>query len=221
MRGASTDTVDVPEAEASEQDVLEEETREEHAPGELPPPGDPEEQQARARRPRPPYTHPRQRSLNAGRIRPSRQGKRHRSDSSFWTLTQCLNEELWELGVELGFYPKWDFNPLRSKTGRERTSVLLKTDFAWWCKNCRAQQKVQDSLFEHGRKFWLQRIPLRKQLAALSCFSQDLSIDNTAEMVYMAATTVYKLYRHFVWVVAAEQKRLNDDLVVGGPGVEV
>ena len=37
----------------------------------------------------------------------------------------------------------------------------------------------------------------------------------------MAATTVYKLYRHFVWVVAAEQKRLKDDLVVGGTGVEV
>ena len=40
-------------------------------------------------------------------------------------------------------------------------------------------------------------------------------------MVDVAATTVYKLYRHFVWVVAAEQKHLNDDLVVGGPGVEV
>ena len=39
-------------------------------------------------------------------------------------------------------------------------------------------------------------------------------------MVDMAATTVYKFYRHFVWVVAAEQKRLNDDLVVGGPGIE-
>ena len=68
MRGGSTDTVDAPEAEAAEQDVPEEEAPEERAPGELTPPGDPEEQDARARRPRPPYTHPRQRSLNAGRI---------------------------------------------------------------------------------------------------------------------------------------------------------
>ena len=37
----------------------------------------------------------------------------------------------------------------------------------------------------------------------------------------MAATTVYKLYRHFVWAVAAEQKRLNDDLVMESPGIEV
>ena len=54
-------------------------------------------------------------------------------------------------------------------------------------------------------KFWLQRIPLRKQLAALWCFSRDSFGDDIAGMVNMAVTTVYKLYGHFVWVVAAER----------------
>ena len=38
--------------------------------------------------------------------------------------SQCSNEELWELGVELGFFPKWDSNPVFQRRMREndRTS---------------------------------------------------------------------------------------------------
>ena len=67
--------------------------------GALPPAGDPQEQEVCARRLKPTYTHPRQRSPNAGRLRFGRHPKKQRREISLWTLTQCSNEELWPLGV--------------------------------------------------------------------------------------------------------------------------
>ena len=68
--------------------------------------------------------------------------------------------------------------------------------------------------------FWLDRVPIRKQLACFWHFSRNRSVDETVEEVDLSRASVYSLCRFFVNVASEHQGLMNDQLEIGGAFVQ-
>ena len=86
---------------------------------------------------------------------------------------------------------------------------------------CGHRLPIQQFLGEQASGEWLQKVPMRKQLAALWLYANGRTVDQVSEELSLDyASSAMWLYRKYMDLVSDHQEIVNNRHTVGGDGVE-
>ena len=82
--------------------------------------------------------------------------------------------------------------------------------------SCGKRYGLQARMAPEEKVWWLERVPLRHQLAAHWCFTRGYTAAEVSDSLKLGPETVQDLYRRFVDLVSRHQEEANRELCVGG-----
>jgi hypothetical protein len=153
------------------------------------------------------------------RERLSKRGRNQRV--SYYEIVTQSGEAFLKQATSLGIFPEM---PLEIACPTEDCDRGLTFDcgyFGFKCRKCRKQFSFHSRLPEAERNFWLPNISLQQQVGVLWCFTQDMHVDLTVKTTKIGHNSVMELYRHFVNLISRFQEGENNNLLLGGQGIQV
>ena len=134
-------------------------------------------------------------------------------------ISRVPGQELVSKAQEWGFLPEFDIKKVRC--AKEKCCGMCYVEDAgetttFRCKKCGCRRTVMESLDEGERDSWLARIPLRKQLAVLHCFTRGKTVEQTADDTFLSVESVQAIWKKFVPFVSDHQETANASMEMGG-----
>ena len=144
---------------------------------------------------------------------------------SCWTLTNGSATEVMELAQEIGFFKPFSLEyactkcQANNKRGTCKPADLSNGGLGFRCSTCGVRSTLNASQSD-GVWSWLERVPIRKQMAAYWHFCLGSSVAHVCLTLDLSRNSVYSMYHQFVNLVATHQEQANEDLTIGGEGVQ-
>ena len=124
--------------------------------------------------------------------------------------------------MNLGIYPSFSLTPecTHCSRGPMKCIDISSTALGFRCSKCGRRTPLLSMLSDLEQEYWLPRLSMRKQLAMLWCFTRGYTNEQVCELLNISRDSAEELFRRFVTLVGEHQEKANEELEVGGYGLQ-